>query len=288
MIQVQKQINIKGNLFSFGHPVVMGILNATPDSFFDGGQCGSEAAIARRASDMIEQGAAIIDVGAYSSRPGAEHISEEQEWQRLEVALRVIRKSHPQAIISVDTFRSEIARRSVEEFHADIINDISAGTMDSKMYATIAKLNVPYILMHMKGTPQNMQQNIIYRNDIVDEMTLFFSQQVYQLTQHGVKDIILDPGFGFGKTIEHNYIIMRRLEEFQIHNLPLLVGVSRKSMIYNALNTTPANSLNGTSVLNTMALERGANILRVHDVKEAVECIKLVEYMKSKQNDILH
>ncbi len=279
--QHQKQININGRLFPFERPVVMGILNATPDSFFDGGKYNTENTIAQRAQELIDQGAAIIDVGAYSSRPGADHISEEEEWQRLDQALKLIRKNHPDAIVSVDTFRSEIARRSVETYQVNMINDISGGLMDPKMFATMGQLNVPYILMHMKGTPQNMQQHIAYRADIMEEISLFFSQQVFELTQHGVNDIILDPGFGFGKTIEHNYNIMRRLEEFQTHNLPLLVGISRKSMIYKTLGTTPEKSLNGTTVLNTLAIERGANILRVHDVAEAVECINLVEYMKT-------
>ncbi|MBP8790463.1 MAG: dihydropteroate synthase [Breznakibacter sp.] len=259
----------------------MGILNTTPDSFFDGGKYRSEATIAQRAENLIAQGAAIIDLGAYSSRPGADHISEEEEWQRLDLALNLIRKNHPDVIVSVDTFRSEIAKRSVETYRVDMINDISGGMMDPRMFATMGKLNVPYILMHMKGTPQNMQQDISYQANIMDEINLFFSRQVYELTQNGVKDIILDPGFGFGKTADHNFTIMRRLEEFQIHNLPILVGISRKSMIYKILNTTPNNSLNGTTILNTMALERGANILRVHDVAEAIECINLVEYMKT-------
>ena len=279
--QHQKQININGKLFTFERPVVMGILNATPDSFFDGGKYNNETPIAQRAQELIDQGAAIIDVGAYSSRPGADHISEEEEWQRLDQALKLIRKNHPDAVVSVDTFRSEIARRSVETYRVDIINDISGGLMDPRMFATMGRLNVPYILMHMKGTPQNMQQHIAYGTDIMEEISLFFSRQVFELTQHGVNDIILDPGFGFGKTIEHNYNIMRRLEEFQTHNLPLLVGISRKSMIYKTLGTTPEKSLNGTTVLNTLAIERGANILRVHDVAEAVECINLVEYMKT-------
>ncbi len=279
--QNQKQINVNDKLFSFERPVVMGILNTTPDSFFDGGKYRSEATIAQRAKNLIDQGAAIIDVGAYSSRPGADHISEAEEWQRLDLALNLIRKNHPDVIVSVDTFRSEIAKRSVETYRVDIINDISGGMMDPRMFATMGKLNVPYILMHMKGTPQNMQQDISYQDDIMDEINLFFSRQVYELTQNGVKDIILDPGFGFGKTGVHNFTIMRRLEEFQIHNLPILVGISRKSMIYKTLNTTPDNSLNGTTILNTLALERGANILRVHDVKEAIECINLVEYMKT-------
>ena len=279
--QNQKQININGRLFSFERPVVMGILNTTPDSFFDGGKYRSEATIAQRAENLIVQGATIIDVGAYSSRPGADHISEDEEWQRLDLALNLIRKNHPDVIVSVDTFRSEIAKRSVETYRVDMINDISGGMMDPRMFATMGKLNVPYILMHMKGTPQNMQQDISYQTDIMDEINLFFSRQVYELTQNGVKDIILDPGFGFGKTADHNFTIMRRLEEFQIHNLPILVGISRKSMIYKTLNITPDNSLNGTTILNTMALERGANILRVHDVAEAIECINLVEYMKT-------
>ncbi len=288
MNQHQKQITIQGKLLSLDRPLIMGILNTTPDSFFDGGKYNSESKIVHRAGEILGQGAAIIDVGAYSSRPGADNISLEQEWQRLEAALKLIRKHHPHAIVSIDTFRSEIARRSVENYQADIINDISAGMMDPAMFKTVGKLNVPYILMHMKGTPRTMQQNIVYQTDIVNEISLFFSKQVYCLTQNGVKDIILDPGFGFGKTSEHNFTLMQRLEEFQIHQLPLLVGISRKSMIYKTLNTTADKSLNGTTVLNTLAIERGANILRVHDVKEAIECINLVEHMKPKKNDLIH
>lgn len=277
-----KQININGRLVTMDRPLVMGILNTTPDSFYDGGKYRSEEAIRARIQEIIGQGADIIDVGAYSSRPGAAHISEPEEWKRLEQALELIRKHHPDAVVSVDTFRSGIARQCVEQYRVEMINDISGGMMDPAMPTTIGKLNVPYILMHMKGTPQDMQQHISYCGDIVEAISLYFSQQVHRLTQEGVKDIILDPGFGFAKTTGQNFTILNRMEEFKIHNLPILVGVSRKSMIYKTLNTTPEQSLNGTTIINTLALERGADILRVHDVKEAIECVNLVAYMKTQ------
>jgi dihydropteroate synthase len=273
-------INIRGKLFSFEKPIVMGIVNITPDSFYEESRHQTVAGIVAKTEQMIEDGASIIDVGAYSSRPGAVHISENEEIQRLEKAVEAIRNRFPQCIISIDTFRSEVARIMVENFSADIINDISGGTLDNNMFATIGRLKVPYILMHMKGTPQNMQSNTNYERDIVDEINIYFSKKIRELTEHGVNDIILDPGFGFAKNADQNFTILNRLHEMQIHNLPILAGLSRKSMIYKTLNTTPANSLNGTTALNTIALERGANILRVHDVKEAVEIIKLVEYMK--------
>lgn len=274
-------INIKGKLFSFKKPVVMGIINITPDSFYPGSRKRSSEQIKAEAYKMIIDGASILDIGAYSSRPGAAHISEKEELLRLEYALTSLREQHPEAIISVDTFRSNVALEVVENFKVDIINDISAGSLDDAMFDTIAKLNVPYIIMHMKGTPQNMQQNTEYSNDIMLELNLYFRKKIEELTRKGVDDVIIDPGLGFSKTLEQNYVVLRRMEELNIHQLPILIGLSRKSMIYNALNTTPEHSLNGTTILNTIAIERGANILRVHDVKEAVESIKLVEKMKT-------
>lgn len=274
-------MNVSGRLFSLDQPVVMGILNITPDSFYDGGRHNSSLSMKQRIDDIMVQGADMIDVGAYSSRPGALHISEKEEWERLMPALEMIRRMYPDAVVSVDTFRSAIARRSVNEYEVAIINDISGGSMDREMAETIGGLGVPYVLMHMLGTPQNMQHHPVYENDVVDEINLYFSKKINWLTRHGVKDIILDPGFGFGKTLEHNYSILNRLDEFQIHEMPILVGVSRKSLIYNALGVTADESLNGTTVLNTLALQRGAGILRVHDVKEAKECIKLVALMNS-------
>lgn len=224
--------------------------------------------------------ASIIDIGAYSSRPNAEHISPEEEMQRLRTGLEILNRNHPDAIISVDTFRAEVARQCVEEYGAAIINDISAGEMDEQMFPTVARLNVPYIMMHMQGTPQNMQKEPHYEN-LLKEVFMYFARKVRQLRDLGMKDIILDPGFGFGKTLEHNYELMAHLEEFGIFELPLLVGVSRKSMIYRLFGATPQEALNGTTVLDTVALMKGADILRVHDVREAVEAVRLIEKLKS-------
>lgn len=271
----QKVINIRGELIDLSQPVVMGILNITPDSFFDGGQYETEKEIVFRCEEIITEGAKIIDLGAYSSRPGALDVTEEDEWRRVEDALKIVRKSFPDVYLSLDTFRSEIANRAVEEYGVDIINDIYGGCADEKMFETIADLNVPYILMHMQGTPQTMQDNPQY-NDVVADISLFFAKKVNLLHSLGVNDIILDPGFGFGKALQHNYTILARLKEFQLHNLPLCIGVSRKSMIHKLLGVAADDSLNGTTVLNTLALTNGANILRVHDVKEAVESVKLV------------
>lgn len=256
-------------------PKVMGILNITPDSFYDGGRHNNGSVILNKVQQMLAEGADIIDIGAYSSRPGAEHITTEEEWERLTDVLKLIRKDKPDALLSVDTFRSEIAKRAVHEFEVDIINDISAGEMDENMFATIAELNVPYIIMHMKGTPQNMQQNPVYKSDVVFEVIGFLAEKKRQLSLMGVHDVIVDPGFGFGKTLEHNYTLMNRLDEMKLLELPMLVGISRKSMIYKLLGTTAEDAINGTTALNMMALQRGANILRVHDVKEAKECIRI-------------
>jgi len=256
----------------------MGILNITPDSFFDGGKYQLQKDIEQRCEEILSEGADIIDIGAYSSRPGAFHVSEEDELKRLNQSLGWIRSKYPDAVISVDTFRSGVSRRVVNDYAVDIINDISGGMMDENMFATIGELGVPYVLMHMQGTPQNMQSNPQYKN-LVGDITLFFAQQIKKLTRLGAKDVILDVGFGFGKTLEHNYELLRELKQFEMFNLPLLVGVSRKSMIYKLLDIMPERALNGTTALNTIALLNGANILRVHDVKEAAECINLVRQL---------
>jgi len=272
-------INIKGELKSIGNPLTMGILNITPDSFFDGGKYQLQYDIESRCEQILYEGADIIDIGAYSSRPGALHVSEDEELKRLVQALKWIRLKYPNAVISVDTFRASISQNVVNDFEVDIINDISGGMMDDLMFKTIGKLGVPYVLMHMLGTPQNMQNNPKYIN-LIGDISLFFSKQLKKLTSFGAKDIILDVGFGFGKTLEHNYELLRELKQFELFNLPLLVGLSRKSMIYRLLDILPKDALNGTTALNTVALLNGANILRVHDVKDAVECINLVRQLK--------
>lgn len=269
-------LNIGGRLLSLDHPRVMGILNATPDSFYAGSRCGNdETIIANRARAIIEEGGDMIDVGAYSSRSDATDIPLEEEWQRLDRALSVIRGLYPDAILSVDTFRAEIARRSVERHGVQIINDISGGELDKTMFETVASLHVPYILMHMRGTPQTMQQQTHYDN-LMAEITGYFARRVDRLHQLGVSDIILDPGFGFSKTLDDNYLLMHRLHELQPLGLPILTGISRKSMIYKLLGSSPEESLTGTTVLNTIALMGGTLILRVHDVREAVETVKIV------------
>lgn len=277
---ILKSLNVNGRLLDLSTPQVMGMLNVTPDSFYAGSRSRTEAEIAARACQILDEGASIIDIGAYSSRPNAEHISPEEEMQRLRTGLEILNRNHPDAIISVDTFRAEVARQCVEEYGAAIINDISAGEMDEQMFPTVARLNVPYIMMHMQGTPQNMQKEPHYEN-LLKEVFMYFARKVRQLRDLGMKDIILDPGFGFGKTLEHNYELMAHLEEFGIFELPLLVGVSRKSMIYRLFGATPQEALNGTTVLDTVALMKGADILRVHDVREAVEAVRLIEKLKS-------
>lgn len=265
---------------SFATPQVMGILNVTPDSFFAGSRKQTEADIMSRASEIVAQGGTIIDVGAYSSRPGADFVTEEEEMRRFAMALPLVRKAVGDDVpVSVDTFRASVARMCVEEYGADIINDIAAGEMDKDMFRTVADLKVPYIMMHMQGTPADMQLNPHY-DDLFGEVFGYFECKVEQLRELGVNDIILDPGFGFGKTLEHNYRLMAHMEEFEMFGLPLLVGVSRKSMIFRLLGTTPAEALNGTTVLDTVALMKGADIVRVHDVREAVETVKIVSEIK--------
>lgn len=275
-------INVNGRLIDLSEPQVMGILNVTPDSFYAGSRMETEKDIINRLHQITSEGASILDIGAYSSRPDAEHISAEEEMNRLRTGLDLVRKHQPEAVVSVDTFRADVAKMCVEEYGVAIINDISAGHMDPAMFETIAKLSVPYIMMHMQGTPQDMQMNPHY-DHLLKEVFLYFAERVQKLRDLGVKDIIIDPGFGFGKTLEHNYELMNHLDEFQLFELPLLVGISRKSMIYKLLGTTPEEALNGTTVLNTLALMKGANILRVHDVKAAKEAVTLVEKMKSCQ-----
>jgi dihydropteroate synthase len=267
-------LNCRGKLINLSTPKIMGILNVTPDSFYNGGKFRTRKEIQKKTEQMIEEGASIIDVGAYSSRPGAEHISVEAEIQRLSIALAAIRANFPDVIVSADTFRSAVAIMAVKDYEVDIINDISAGSADKNMFDTIAELNVPYVMMHIKGTPQNMQNNPTYDN-VVEEIIKYFSEKIQKAKLSGICDIIIDPGFGFGKTLEHNYQILNRLDDFKIFELPILVGLSRKSMIYKALDSTPVEALNGTTVLNTIAIMNGADILRVHDIKEATETIKL-------------
>ena len=275
-------INANGRLMDLSEPQVMGILNVTPDSFYAGSRGVTERYILDRLQQILNEEASIVDIGAYSSRPGAQEVSIEEEMERLRTGLELIREHRPNTIVSVDTFRADVAKMCVEEYGVAIINDISAGQMDNRMFATIARLGVPYIIMHMKGTPQTMQTNPQY-DHFLKEVFYYFSEKVQKLRDLGVKDIIIDPGFGFGKTLEHNYELMNHLEEFALFELPLLVGISRKSMIYKLLGTTPEEALNGTTALNTIALTKGAHILRVHDVKEAVETVKIVQKMKACQ-----
>lgn len=281
-----KYINVNGSLLDLSVPCVMGILNITPDSFYAGSRMQTEAEITARAQQILDEGAGIIDIGAYSSRPNAENVSPHEEMGRLRMGLEILRRTQPGAVISVDTFRADVARMCVEEYGVAIINDIAAGEMDADMFRTVAELNVPYIMMHMQGTPQNMQQHPHYDN-LLKEVFLYFAQKVQQLRDMGMKDIILDPGFGFGKTVEHNYELLAHLEEFRIFELPLLVGVSRKSMIYRLLGNTPQDALNGTTVLDTICLLKGADILRVHDVREAVETVKIVEAMRRNGDKVM-
>ncbi|MDG1476769.1 MAG: dihydropteroate synthase [Vicingaceae bacterium] len=273
-----KSINFSLNGINLDEPLVMGILNVTPDSFFDGGQNFNNEEIVRKVNAMEYEGAKIIDIGGYSSRPGAANISEEEELNRVLPVVKLIRSNFKDILISVDTFRSKIAEECINA-GANIINDISGGSMDSNMFETITKLNVPYVLMHIKGTPQNMQDTPTYI-DVTKEVYQYFEEKIKTLNTKGVYNIILDPGFGFGKTVEHNYELLKNLDQFKSLGLPILAGFSRKSMINKVINTTPEEALNGTTVLNTIALTKGTNILRVHDTKEANECIQLVKMIK--------
>ena len=274
-----KTINIKGELLELSQPIVMGILNITPDSFFAESRKQGEQEVVARVAEILTQGGKIVDIGAQSTRPSSTLLSSKEEIERLKPALNIINKEFPDAILSVDTFYSDVARFCVEEYGVDIINDISGGEMDKKMFDTVASLNVPYILMHMRGTPQTMSQLTDYDN-LIQDIFYYFSKKIAELHLKGVNDIIIDPGFGFSKTIDQNYELMASLKGFSIFELPLLVGISRKKMIYNLIESTAEESLNGTSILNTFALQNGADILRVHDVKEALETIKITEKLK--------
>ena len=273
-------MNLRGKLVELQRPWVMGILNVTPDSFYADSRTpmAEPERIAQRVRQMLAEGADIIDVGAYSSRPGADDISPLEEMQRLEVALTTVREVAPEVYVSVDTFRSEVARQCVEHFGVDLINDISGGVLDRAMPKVVARLGVPYIIMHMKGNPETMQTAPEYQ-DVVAEVLEFLARQQQRFFDAGGKDVIIDPGFGFGKTLQHNYRLMDRLQDFHELHAPLLVGVSRKSMIYKLLETTPQDALNGTTVLHTIAMMKGAHILRVHDVQAAVEARTLMETM---------
>ena len=273
-------IRCKGQLIDLATPKVMGILNVTPNSFFDGGKYKNNKEILSQVGKMLNDGATFIDIGAYSSKPSAEFVSEEEELQRIVPIVNLILEHFPEILISIDTFRSEVAQACIEN-GAAIINDISAGNLDDKMLETIAKYNVPYIMMHMRGTPQTMQTMTNYDN-IVKEILFYFSERVAQARSLGINDLIVDPGFGFAKTLEQNYEVLQKLELFEMLELPLLAGFSRKSMIYKTLKSTAAEALNGTTVLNTIALTKGAKILRVHDVKEAMECVTLFNKINNK------
>ena len=277
---VQYTINVGGKLLDLGEPQVMGILNVTPDSFYGKSRKQSDEEIGARVRAILQEGGSIIDIGAYSSRPGAADVPVETEMSRLRHGLEILRREAPDAIVSVDTFRADAARMCVEEYGVQIVNDISGGELDDRMIDTVAELGVPYILMHIKGNPQNMQENPQY-DDLMCEMLVYFGSKVQRLHEIGVKDIILDPGFGFAKTLDHNYELMNRMEDLKVLGLPLLVGVSRKSMIYRLLGTSPEEALNGTTALHAMSLLKGASILRVHDVREAVETVEIVKKILS-------
>lgn len=270
-------INCKGTLVDVSTPKVMGILNCTPDSFFDGGKYKSETDILHQVKKMLLEGATFIDVGAYSSRPGAKHISEEEELQRIVPIVELLVRHFPEIIISIDTFRSRVVKKAMDA-GAAMVNDISGGKMDVNMFKTVAELQVPFIIMHMLGTPQSMQENPKYE-DVTKEVISFFAEQLFKLHELKVNDVLIDVGFGFGKTIQHNYELLKNLSLFKNLDVPILVGISRKSMLYKPLNITPNLALNATTSANTIALLNGANILRVHDVKEAIEAIKIVEQL---------
>lgn len=272
-------INCKGNLIDLDKPKVMGILNLTPDSFYDGGKYKDEKAILTRAEKMLKDGATFIDMGSYSSRPGAEHVSEDEELKRMLPVLGLILKNFPDTLISIDTFRSKVAAQSIEA-GAAMINDISAGNLDPKIFDIVAQYQVPYIMMHLKGTPQSMQKKAVY-DDLIQELRLYFSKKIDEARSKKINDIIIDPGFGFAKTTQQNYSLLNHLDLFQTFGLPILIGLSRKSMVYKILGSSPQEALNGTTTLHTVALLKGTNILRVHDVKEAIECVTLIEELKA-------
>lgn len=267
-------INCKGKLVELDTPKVMGILNITPNSFYDGGRYRSDSDFLKQAETMLIDGASFLDLGAYSSKPNAEFVSVEEEVQRLLPVLELLLKEFPDALISIDTFRAEVAKKAINS-GATIINDISGGMLDSNMLQTVGELGAPYIMMHMRGTPNTMQQFTQYTN-LINDILYYFSERISVARSHNIKDIIIDPGFGFSKTLDQNYELMQKMELFSILELPLLVGISRKSMIYKLLGTTPKEALNGTTVLNTISIQKGAKILRVHDVKEAVETLQIL------------
>ncbi|MDR2010491.1 MAG: dihydropteroate synthase [Bacteroidales bacterium] len=268
------EMQIKGKLIDFNKPLVMGIINITPDSFFSNSRMKNADEAKKKIEEMLENGADIIDIGAMSTRPGAGIITEEEEWDRYEPVLDVALKYFNNTIFSVDTFRSSIAKRSVKDYGVSIINDITGGEYDEKMFETVAECKVPYIVMHMVGLPENMQNNVEYKS-LLGDILFYFSKKVEELRLLGVSDIIIDPGFGFSKTIDQNYVLLNNLDSFKIFDLPVLAGLSRKTMIRKYLNISPDEALNGTTILNTLALDKGANILRVHDVKEAKQVVEL-------------
>jgi len=270
-----RYINAGGKLLDLDTPLVMGIMNITPDSFYKGSRHNSDSEILKSASEMLLQGADILDIGGYSSRPGADDVTEEEESTRVLKAVKLVSSEFPDAIISIDTFRAGVAFRAVEECGAHIINDISGGDADSSMFNIISKLNVPYVMMHMQGEPRTMQNNPVY-DDVVADILKWFGERIYKLRSLGVKDLIIDPGFGFGKSAGHNFEMLRRLNEFSVAGLPVMAGISRKSMIWKTLGISADEALNGTTALHAIALANGADILRVHDVREAVQVVKLV------------
>ena len=278
----RRTLNCNGKLVCIDRPMVMGIVNVTPDSFYDGSSCLTEAGLLKRCEAIIAEGGDIIDIGAVSTRPGAQDVNAAEELRRLDWALACVRKHFPEEIISVDTCSADVAKTVVEHYSVDIVNDISAGALDTRMFETVAALNIPYILTHIQGAPFAMQENPVY-NNVMEDLIAYFSNHIQRLRTLDVKDIIIDPGFGFGKTTAHNYEILRHLNKLEIFGLPVMVGVSRKAMIYNLLETDPQHALNGTTAVNTLALAADADILRVHDVKEAVECVKIAEKMKSDE-----
>lgn len=276
-----RYINVNGQLMDLSQPRVMGILNITPDSFYADSRKQTEKDIIARIHQILDEGGDFIDIGAYSSRSDASDVSPKEEMERLKYGLEILRNECPEAIVSVDTFRADVAKMCVEEYGIALINDIAAGQMDPEMFSTIAQLKVPYIMMHMQGTPQNMQKNPHYDNP-VKEIILYFAEKIEKLRASGVKDLIIDPGFGFGKTLAHNYEILDKLEELQMFQLPILIGVSRKSMVYKLLGGGPEDALNGTTALHAIALMKGARILRVHDVKAATETVRIFQALKER------
>jgi len=272
-------INCKGNLIDLNSPKIMGVLNITPDSFYDGGKFKDSTTVITQVEKMLADGATFIDVGAYSSRPGAENVSETEELQRIVPIVDLLVNKFPEIVLSIDTFRAKVAKECIIA-GAAMVNDISAGNLDAAMMHIVSQLKVPYVMMHLKGTPQNMQQNTTY-NHLLKDILYYFSEKITDAHEKGIIDIIVDPGFGFSKNLAQNYELMQKLELFNITKKPILVGISRKSMIYKVLKSDAKNALNGTTALNTIALLKGANILRVHDVKEALECIKIVQQLNA-------